>query len=130
MSYTRVIPRDLFNEANLLKCYGRIYINLETAGLDNVELVHDGEPFDIQQDENSGDIFVANVVLEAAGKPCRLHRPLNSRAPWPLCLTTDEEEQIQVFNEDGAFTDEFVRHMRALVETRGEMLSGPSARQQ
>jgi hypothetical protein len=29
MGYTRVIPRDLFNEANLLKCIGGLYIALE-----------------------------------------------------------------------------------------------------
>lgn len=29
MSYFRVIPRDLFNEASLLKCYGRLAILLD-----------------------------------------------------------------------------------------------------
>ena len=33
MTYTRVIPRDLFNEGDLLKCYGRLWILLdETRG--------------------------------------------------------------------------------------------------
>ncbi len=27
--YARVIPRDLFNEANLLKCFGNLYLRLE-----------------------------------------------------------------------------------------------------
>jgi hypothetical protein len=29
VSYFRVIPRDLFNEASLLKCYGRLAILLD-----------------------------------------------------------------------------------------------------
>ena len=33
MSYPRVIPRDLFNEASLLKCYGQVYLKLEELGL-------------------------------------------------------------------------------------------------
>ncbi len=31
MTYKRVIPRDLFNEANLLKCYGALWIALDNA---------------------------------------------------------------------------------------------------
>jgi len=49
MSYTRVIPRDLFNEANLLKCYGQIYIEVERMSLPDprayVEIEHDGGAF-------------------------------------------------------------------------------------
>jgi hypothetical protein len=112
MSYIRVIPRDLFNEANLLKCYGKIYINLETANLPGVELEHDGEPFDVQQDESSGSIFVANVVLRVRGKPCPLHRPLNSREAWPLYFTDENGEELEVFEEDGSFTDEMFDFLR------------------
>jgi hypothetical protein len=112
MSYNRVIPRDLFNEASLLKCYGRIYINLETANLQNVELAHDGDAFDVQQDESSGGLFVANVVLKVRGKSCRLHRPLNSRETWPLYLTDENEEEIDVFTEDGSFSAEMEAFLR------------------
>lgn len=108
MSYNRVIPRDLFNEADLLKCAGRIYINLETAGLENVELVHEDNAFDIQQDENSGDTYISNVYLMINDNPCLLWRPLNSRDPWPVYLLNEDEEQVPVFNKDGSFSQEFI----------------------
>jgi hypothetical protein len=108
MSYLRVIPRDLFNEASLLKCYGRIYINLETANVPGVELEHDHEAFDVQQDPADGSIYVANVKLVVRGKVCRLRRPINSREAWPLYLVDDEDGDMEVFNEDGMFTQEML----------------------
>lgn len=106
--YVRVIPRDLFNEANLLKCYGQLYLNLETWNGGRVELValEDGEPFDIRQDQNSGALSIVNVQLIVRGEACALERPLNSRQPWPLWLTTEDDEAIPVFNNDGSFSDE------------------------
>lgn len=108
MSYLRVIPRDLFNEANLLKCYGQLYLNLERLNLPNVEIQHDGESFDVQQDPESGDLFLSNVRLVVNDQPCRLSRPLNSRAPWPLLLLTESngvvEDEVHVFSDDGAFS--------------------------
>ena len=112
MSYVRVIPRDLFNEANLLKCYGKIYINLEIANIAGVELEHDGEPFDVRQDESSGAIYVSNVHLMVRGEPCELRRPLNSREPWPLVLIDERENEIPVFNEEGGFSPEMVEFLR------------------
>lgn len=32
MTYLRVIPRDLFNEAKLLKCLGKLYLEAEKSG--------------------------------------------------------------------------------------------------
>ena len=112
MSYQRDIPRDLFNEASLLKCYGRIYINLETAELPHVELEYDGAAFDVQQDFGSGGIYLANVKLKVKGKACRLLRPLNSRGAWPLYLIDDNEEEVAVFADDGSFTPEMRDFLR------------------
>lgn len=112
--YYRVIPRDLFNEANLLKCMGRLYINLEQEGLEGCELVQ-GEGceqgFDIGQDEDTGALFVSNVTLEAHGIPQRLIRPLNAREAYPLLLVTEDDDEIPVFNEDGSFSEELKAHI-------------------
>ena len=112
MTYLRVIPRDLFNEANLLKCYGRIYLNLETANNPEAELEHDGDAFVVEQNENSGGIYVSNVTLKVRGRAYRLERPLNSRASWPLFLIDENDEEVAVFNEDGSFTKEFADFLR------------------
>lgn len=112
MAYIRVIPRDLFNEANLLKCYGRIWINLETANLTGVELVHDGKAFDIQQDESSGAIYVSNVRLIVRDEVIALRRGLNSRECWPLVAVLEDEEDISVFLDDGSFSPEMLEFLK------------------
>ena len=110
MNYERVIPRDLFNEASLLKCYGQIYINLEKIGRVDVALIEDEESmregFRVAMNMDSGGITVANVVLVVRGERCDLERPLNSRQPWPLYLTKPDGDVIEVFDANGAFSDE------------------------
>ncbi|MBK3780031.1 hypothetical protein G3A43_07160 [Paraburkholderia aspalathi] len=112
MSYKREIPRDLFNEAGLLKGCGRICINLETAGVPDVVMEHDGAAFDVQQDFGSGDIYVANVKLKVRGKGYRLYRRLNSRGAWPLYLIDENNEEIDVFADDGSFSPEMTAFLR------------------
>jgi hypothetical protein len=109
MSYIRVIPRDLFNEANLLKCYGQLYLKLETANAPWAELQYDGEPFNIQQDIDDGSLTIFNVELWVRGRRYPLRRPLNSRAVWPLYLVFDDDgEDMPVFDREGNFTPEMV----------------------
>lgn len=114
MSYVRVIPRDLFNEANLLKCLGQMVLLLErrehTAYL--VEPTSAG-PFQIEQDPASGAISVVNLPFTIGGKPYRLTRPLNSRRPWPL-YCEDEDDATAVFEDDGLLTQEFLELIGAL----------------
>ena len=110
MSYARVIPRDLFNEADLLKCYGRLVILLQNLGHHHAELSEgSGAPFDIQQDSSSGAITVANLPFAIAGERYRLMRPLNSRQPWPLYAVDDEDEEVAVFSRIGEFSAEFLQ---------------------
>jgi hypothetical protein len=118
MSYIRVLPRDLFNEANLLKCLGQLWLLLD--GKDGsvkfvTEAVEDG--FWIHQDPNDGSIYVANVEVSVRDRWARLSRPLNSRQPWPLYLSILEDpgfDPIAVFNDDGSLSDDMLRTMRGL----------------
>lgn len=112
MSYKRVIPRDLFNEANLLKCYGRIYICLETADAPGVELEHVGQTFDIEQDPSSGALYMANIHLNVHGTRYRMERPLNTRESWSLSLTDSQGDEIEIFNDSGDFTEELLAFIR------------------
>ena len=107
MSYTRVIPRDLFNEANLLKCAGQLYLMLENRGLEHL-LEHDGAAFRVEQSEDDGSITILNVTMSIAGNRFHLMRPLNARDPYPVYLTSEDPntDDIQVFEDDGTFTDE------------------------
>jgi len=110
-SYRREIPRDLFNEANLLKCYGKLYIEIEKLGVRDVELVHQGGPFMAAQDSSSGNLTLANVHLMIRGEACPLSRPLNSRDAWPLYATVGDGEEIDVFDGSGNLTPD----MRSLL---------------
>ena len=111
MSYVRVIPRDLFNEANLLKCYGQLYLQLEFHNIPEVELDHNHCAFRVTQDPSDGAIYIANVLLRRRGAICSLFRPLNSRESWPLYVHHGEEE-IAVFNQDGTFTAEMLAFLK------------------
>lgn len=118
MSYTRVIPRDLFNEANLLKCYGQLYLNLEKMGLQD-RLIHEAEDeyFEVYQDQDSGALTISNITLQDRGgdedvRYCHLWRPLNSRQPYPLWMRYGDEDDIAVFNDDGSFTAEMTAFLQ------------------
>ena len=111
MSYIRVVPRDLFNEANLLKCLGRLYIVTERfSGVWFTEPAP-GVGFHVEQDDSSGAIFCRNVTFYIGDQSTRLERPLNSRASWPLYLTEVGEHDIDpvaVFTEDGELTPDMM----------------------
>ncbi len=118
MTYRRVIPRDLFNEANLLKCLGRLWLCLDQVRDHSATLGthngydpgdHDGEPFAIVQNEDDGSISVANFPFTVRGTRFFLSRPLNSREPWPLwCGDESGEICLEVFNGAGDLSAEFL----------------------
>ena len=116
MSYTRVIPRDLFNEANLLKCLGHLYIMLESQPPGQAQFdVEDLPAFEIEQDESDGSIHVANLPFSVGARKARLSRPLNSRADWPLYLSLPDDpdfEPFPVFEKTGFFTDDMLNFMQ------------------
>jgi hypothetical protein len=120
MAYARVIPRDLFNEASLLKCLGALELELSArrtdAELDEEELGSSG--FDIDQDEADGSISVVNLPFLVNGQRFRLYRPLNSREPWPLWvgaggLLDPDFDDLEVFQADGKLSMAFLAFINA-----------------
>lgn len=116
MPYQRVLPRDLFNEAKLLKCLGRLSLLIED-GMLPMRVIHDTmtDPgFLVDQNPDDGSFFCANLQFYAPRQGrLRLvpfHSALNSRESWPL-LCTWQQEELAVFNEDGSLTDEFRQHV-------------------
>lgn len=107
----RVLPRDAFNDASLLKCIGKLTMLIEDGFLD-LKYEYDGEPFDIRQDESDGSTFVRNITFyltDADGRNSRLvghKRPMNSRDNWPLMLYFDGDEYY-AFNEKGEYMPSF-----------------------
>lgn len=98
----RVLPRDAFNDANLLKCIGQLTLLILDCdkSVEGLTYDYDGEPFDIQQDEADGSTCVANIQFYANKKPIRIIRPCNSREQWPLVAWHGDDEYY-VFNSKG-----------------------------
>ncbi len=115
MSYTRVIPRDLFNEAKLLKCLGKICLDHHDNYklLNKVTVTHENEAsgFQIEQDENDGSIFISNLYFfDVNGTPLQFSTSLNSRENWPLILEY-KNETYNVFTDNGNYSEEFKEFM-------------------
>ena len=117
MNYRRVIPRDLFNEAKLLKCLGLLSLRVhENAGpiCDRLNIVLEDElsGFKIMQ-HIDGSIGCINFFLfNNNGTPVFLSTPLNSKLNYPLLFETlSFGEQICefVFNDEGEFTEDFLK---------------------
>lgn len=109
MNYIRVIPRDLFNEANLLKWMGRVYIQSEYTDDVKVELTDEGSKggFRIMQSPADGSIYVENVIVTVKGRRVHLFTGLNSRSELPLYAEYGSKVE-SVFDSEGYFTDEFM----------------------
>lgn len=116
MTYARTIPRDLFNEGDLLKCLGRLWIVLEQNPGHRAELSHaTGHIFTIVQDPSDGAISCSTVTLTVDGVVTPLFRPLNSRYAWPLWARTGDLlgdfDDIEVFDASGSLSED----MRKLI---------------
>lgn len=115
MSYLRTLPRDLFNEANLLKCYGQLWLKLEGRVGPNLTFDfedYDGQSFEIEQDSADGSTYLSNVTLFILGHRVSLRRPLNSRETWPLWVSAsaidDNLDDFEVFDTEGELSRNFL----------------------
>lgn len=114
MSYTRVIPRDLFNEAKLLKCLGQLalLVNERKVGLELIFEREYAEHFNIEQNPDDGSIYATNVRLfKTDGEGIRLFSPLNSREVYPLMFEHNDVTDY-VFHESGNPTQAFRKLVR------------------
>jgi hypothetical protein len=119
VTYQRVIPRDLFNEAKLLKCLGQLALLIhEGRGIRwpiRLEEEDGGAPFAIELDAENHGLAAPGlrlvVRLPGAEEPAEvyLYSPYNSKKPYPLhFVPPDEYGDIgNVFNDDGTLSREF-----------------------
>jgi len=96
----RVLPRDAFNDGNILKSIGALTMAIEDKLAGKWTYEYDGLPFDIQQDEADGSTSVKNVSFFFDGIPVSVSRPMNSRKSWPLYILWNDETE-SIFNEEG-----------------------------
>jgi len=110
-SYTRVWPRDLFNEAKLLKCLGQLTL-LAHDGECKLRFDHDTSTylgFTIEQNPADGAVYCPNFkAYTLDDRRLDLYTPLNSRESYPLlCHDAIGGEEYEVFTDNGKLTEEF-----------------------
>ena len=108
-NYDRVIPRDLFNEAKLLKCIGQLclMIHNNTVPVEmSFEREEDGSPFEIGLTDD-GSLTIVNLTIFIKNVPCAFHTTHNSKSNFPLYLEHDRAEYL-VFDDNGKFDKEFI----------------------
>ena len=111
--YMRTLPRDLFNEASLLKCLGHLWIQLdETHGHGARFVTETVADFDVVQEESSGGIRAAGVIFAVGDRTYELTRPLNSRAAWPLYVEGGDDDPdfdpVAVFDDEGRLSPDML----------------------
>ena len=116
MSYRRVIPRDFFNEAKLLKCFGQLVIEAERHG-DALKIIHRDEgtenSFDIRQNDDDGSLYLASgVAVFLNGRRIDLATSYNSKRAYPM-FATYRDECEEVFTDEGKLTPEFLAMTQA-----------------
>jgi hypothetical protein len=128
MGYLRVVPRDLFNESKLLKCLGQMALAIHDGKLHkySVEAEHTNETsgFKIDQNPDDGSIFCSNfrvyTQLGSEGKiQLSLFSRLNSKDAYPLVCESMDGELLEVFNDKGGFTKEFLTYLDVLNKFKG-----------
>jgi len=114
MSYTRVIPRDFFNESKLLKCFGQLSLKVLDDMLPENIKIHieeNGEAFQIEMDEVSEGLVITNIKTTVNDEQVLFYTIYNSKDSYPFyCL--HGSELIQVFNEHGEFAEEFISYFQ------------------
>ena len=106
-NYTRVIPRDLFNEAKLLKCIGRLCLLIHDNNTPvKMSFEETGEPFNIGMSD-CGSLMIVNLEVCIKGEPCVFKTTYNSKSNYPLMLEYDSCE-YRVFDEQGEWDSEFM----------------------
>jgi hypothetical protein len=108
MKYTRVIPRDLFNEAKLLKCIGRLCLLIHDNQVPvPMRFKHNGSAFNVVQSID-GDLMLTNVLIYIKDKEFDFKTHLNSKSNYSLYLYDEEAGIVDVFEDNGEFTSEFI----------------------
>jgi hypothetical protein len=117
MSYHRIIPRDLFNEAKLLKCLGQLSLYILDYAPRGLALDHENpeDGFRIEQNEDSGALYCSNLECLCAGRLIGLQSAYNSKDAYPLNFILDDEDG-RVFDEDGKLSKEFKALVKSLTE--------------
>lgn len=115
-NYSRVMPRDLFNESKLLKCLGKILILADTTECYSITYEWDGEPWRVGRADHGNEWECMNIQWQVNGKPCRIFVTQNITDTWGCYLETDEREydvfEVNAKGEVNSFSEELLSLMK------------------
>lgn len=112
-SYTRVIPRDFFNESKLLKCFGQLSLKILDCGVPDgltIAIDNNGEAFNIVLTD-CGSLTISNYETTVNNVRVIFKTTYNSKSPYPFFCEYDYTD-YQVFDDNGNFDDEFINMFR------------------
>jgi len=105
--YKRVFPRDLFNEAKLLKCLGRLGLLILDFRVPCKMVMNEPEGCIVIGRRNDNFLECTNIQILIKDQPFRFMIPYNSKSQYPLLVERDNIH-YPVFDEDGEFDKEFI----------------------
>ena len=114
-TYERVIPRDFFNEAKLLKCFGQLSLKILDNKLPegiNINISENGKRFLIELSD-CGSLYIKNYSTEVNGILVRFKSTYNSKSNFPFYCEYNYCD-YEVFNDNGEFTSEFIEFAKTL----------------
>lgn len=114
-NYSRVIPRDFFNEAKLLKCMGLLALNvLDGKQPENtvISISDNDEPFNVVLLDD-GHLTVINYPVKINGIEVVFKSTYNSKSNYPLLAEYQDCEYV-VFDEQGQWDSEFLDFCKSL----------------
>jgi len=111
--YTRVAPRDFFNESKLLKCLGQLTLAMHDRKTPfQIGMIEDNGPFQIALMDD-GHLTVINREFKVKKEFVIMKTVYNSKSNYPLLCEHNYCEYV-VFDDHGNFTEEFIEFGKGL----------------
>lgn len=113
--YPRIIPRALFDQANLMRCYGEVVAQLAGPGIDQYyPFGFYAEWFDICRIDEDDALTIDNLRIDIGGKRYRLKLPLVDDDPWGLVVDDEGLGYMRVFDAEGKLSAGFVAFVESM----------------
>ncbi len=112
-NYTRVLPRDLFNESKLLKCIGKLCLLIHDELVPvKMGLSDNGESFKVGMLQE-GSLTIQNLEISIKKKVYTFKTTYNGKSNYPLFVENDYCD-YRVFDENGNFDEEFIEFCKTV----------------
>lgn len=112
--YTRIFPRDFFNEAKLLNCLGKLTLMIldkkTPCKMGYQESLNDKIKIGLRDD---GYLIATNVEINIKRKPFIFKTNYNSKSKYPFFVEHNDCD-YQVFNDEGDWDEEFLEFVKTI----------------